>query len=139
MSACCRPAGVLRSRFCSRGLSEALAPGIHGGSSYGKEIVPLPLSPPTTRAKIPHSLVHNVIIEREFPGAECSLPGVSSCSSIFPSFDIPYEPPAWSWRECSELMSIFVAKSLLEEQQSSACWEWITNCELRYLENTSIY
>lgn len=92
----------------------------------------------TPERKIPHSLVHNVIIEREFPGAECCLPGVSSSSSILPFFDIPYEPPAWSGRESSELMSLFVAKrQLLEEQQSSACWEWVTNGELRQFENTS--
>lgn len=66
----------------------------------------------------------------QFPGDECCLPLVSSCSSILPSFDTPHEPPARSWRKSSKLMSPFVAKRrLLKEQQSSACWEWITNCE----------
>lgn len=86
----------VRSKFCSRHLQ-------WGVSSWCTRWIFLwerddaSFSVPLcTERKIPHSLVHNVIIDREFPGAEYCLPEVSVCSSVLPSFDIQCEHPASS-------------------------------------------
>lgn len=125
--------GFLRGRFCSRGLQ-------WGIGSWNPWWIFL-WERDGASCSVPCK-------EPSFTGAQCDNWEGVSWSWMLPArgqqllFHLAFLWHPW-WSPSMELELswwAFVAKRhLLEEQHSSACWEWITNCGLRYLENTSIH